>query len=171
MTHVVRREEPRGLGRTFQLVELCDTLTVAENVALGENRRWRAQPLSQIIARPSDHRLVDAVSYEAMESVASLDPRAPAGALSTGQRARRAGPLSGRAFDVLLLDEPWSGLDRDETERFAEVLQQVVAQRGCGMLLVEHDMALVLDVCSYIYVIDFGASVRGHTEEVPPATW
>ena len=40
--------------------------------------------------------------------------------------------------------------------RFAEVLQRVVAERGCGILLVEHDMSLVMNVCQYIYVLDFG---------------
>jgi ABC-type branched-subunit amino acid transport system ATPase component len=57
---------------------------------------------------------------------------------------------------VLLLDEPSSGLDRDETAAFDDVLQKVVRERGCGVLLVEHDMSLVLNVCSYIYVLDFG---------------
>ena len=59
-------------------------------------------------------------------------------------------------FDVLLLDEPSSGLDRDETAQFDEVLRTVVRERGCGILLVEHDMSLVLNVCDYIYVLDFG---------------
>ena len=56
----------------------------------------------------------------------------------------------------MLLDEPSSGLDHDETERFGEILQHVVAERGCGILLVEHDMSLVMEVCQYIYVLDFG---------------
>jgi len=57
---------------------------------------------------------------------------------------------------MLLLDEPSSGLDNDETRRFAEVLRHVLAVRGCGMLLVEHDMELVMGICEYIYVMDFG---------------
>jgi ABC-type branched-subunit amino acid transport system ATPase component len=59
-------------------------------------------------------------------------------------------------FDVLMLDEPSSGLDRDESAAFADVLRRVVEERGCGILLVEHDFSLVMDVCSYIYVLDFG---------------
>ena len=57
---------------------------------------------------------------------------------------------------MILLDEPSSGLDHAETERFGEVLQRVVAERRTGLLLVEHDMALVMEVCEYIYVMDFG---------------
>ena len=152
----------RGLGRTFQLMELCDSLTVAENVALGrESSMAGGNPVSQIVALPRERRLVDRTTWDAMElcgitELADLQ----AGALSTGQRrlVELARCLAG-PFDVLLLDEPSSGLDRDETVRFGEVLRQVVAERGCGILLVEHDMSLVLTVCSFIYVMDFGRLV------------
>jgi ABC-type branched-subunit amino acid transport system ATPase component len=62
-------------------------------------------------------------------------------------------------FDILLLDEPSSGLDSAETERFGEILTSAVADRGLGILLVEHDMALVRQVCRNIYVLDFGQLV------------
>jgi ABC-type branched-subunit amino acid transport system ATPase component len=83
-----------------------------------------------------------------------------AGALSTGERrlVELARCLAGR-FDLLLLDEPSSGLDRDETERFGEVLRNIVNERGCGILLVEHDMSLVMGICDYIYVLDFGRMI------------
>ena len=83
--------------------------------------------------------------------------RVQAGALSTGQRrvVELARCLAG-PFDVLLLDEPSSGLDREETAAFDDVLRRVVEERGCGILLVEHDMSLVMNVCTYIYVLDFG---------------
>jgi ABC-type branched-subunit amino acid transport system ATPase component len=60
---------------------------------------------------------------------------------------------------VLLLDEPSSGLDRVETERFGEILRRVVRERGVGIFLVEHDMSLVTEVCDYIYVLDFGRPI------------
>jgi ABC-type branched-subunit amino acid transport system ATPase component len=59
-------------------------------------------------------------------------------------------------FRFLLLDEPSSGLDVHETQQFGAVLAQHVADTGIGVLLVEHDMALVSKVCSQIYVLDFG---------------
>jgi ABC-type branched-subunit amino acid transport system ATPase component len=62
-------------------------------------------------------------------------------------------------FDMLLLDEPSSGLDGAETRRFGEILTAAVADRGLGILLVEHDMALVRQVCHHIYVLDFGQLV------------
>ena len=77
--------------------------------------------------------------------------------LSTGQRrlVELARVLTG-AFDVVLLDEPSSGLDQSETEHFGEILQRVVAERGIGILLVEHDMSLVRRICERVYVLDFG---------------
>jgi ABC-type branched-subunit amino acid transport system ATPase component len=62
-------------------------------------------------------------------------------------------------FTLLLLDEPSSGLDKAETARFGEILQQLVERRGLGILVVEHDMSLVLRICSYIYVLDFGKQI------------
>jgi ABC-type branched-subunit amino acid transport system ATPase component len=60
---------------------------------------------------------------------------------------------------MLLLDEPSSGLDRAETEQFGLILQELVRIRGVGILLVEHDMKLVLDICDYVYVLDFGKEI------------
>jgi ABC-type branched-subunit amino acid transport system ATPase component len=62
-------------------------------------------------------------------------------------------------YRVVLLDEPSSGLDPAETERFAGMLERLVDEQGTGVLLVEHDMALVMGVCRTIHVIDFGTHV------------
>jgi ABC-type branched-subunit amino acid transport system ATPase component len=70
-------------------------------------------------------------------------------------------------FRFLLLDEPSSGLDEAETEHFSEILSGVAVGDGTGILLVEHDVALVRKVCSYIYVLDFGKLIfEGPTGEV-----
>ena len=77
--------------------------------------------------------------------------------LSTGQRrlVELARCVAGN-FRILLLDEPSSGLDRAETKRLGRILQNLVAERGIGILLVEHDMSLVADVCDHVCVLDFG---------------
>ena len=88
--------------------------------------------------------------------------------LSTGQRryVELARVLAG-PFDMILLDEPSSGLDHNETQHLGEVLVTVVRERGLGLLLVEHDMSLVRQVCSHIYVLDFGRLVfEGSPEEM-----
>jgi len=148
-----------GLGRTFQVVELCDSLTVDENVALGweasrAGRNWR----TQLVARRGEHQAELSAAAAAID-LCDLDELTgrQAGSLSTGQRrlVDLARALAG-PFDVLLLDEPSSGLGPDETARFADVMRRVVQERDCGILLVEHDMSLVMNVCDYIYVLDFG---------------
>ena len=99
----------------------------------------------------------------ALAGIANLAGR-PVAALSTGQRrlVELARCLAGE-FDVLLLDEPSSGLDVGETERFGEILTRVVAERGVGILLVEHDMALVMNICDYVHVLDFGTMIFAGT--------
>jgi ABC-type branched-subunit amino acid transport system ATPase component/branched-subunit amino acid ABC-type transport system permease component len=149
----------RGLGRTFQRVQLGESLSVAENVALGREAGLAGgKVLTQLAASPSEVKVTTSAAAEAMEmcGITHVAGR-QAGALTTGQRrlVELARCLAG-PFDILLLDEPSSGLDQDETAAFDEVLRRVVAERGCGILLVEHDMALVMNVCDYIYVLDFG---------------
>jgi ABC-type branched-subunit amino acid transport system ATPase component len=148
-----------GLGRTFQRMALCDRLTVAENVALGrESALAGGSVLGQMVARRSQRIETEAAAWSAMDLCGIADLAAvQAGALSTGQRrlVELARCLAGR-FDVLILDEPSSGLDRSETEAFDAILRRTVEERGCGILLVEHDMSLVMNVCDYIYVLDFG---------------
>jgi ABC-type branched-subunit amino acid transport system ATPase component/branched-subunit amino acid ABC-type transport system permease component len=148
-----------GLGRTFQRMELFNSLTVEENVALGaEASIAGAQPLRQIRASRSERQRIDEATASAIE-LSGIDHlrSLQVGLLSTGQRrlVELARCLAG-PYEMLLLDEPSSGLNPKETERFGQVLRRIVAQRNVGMLLVEHDMSLVMSLCDYIYVLDFG---------------
>jgi ABC-type branched-subunit amino acid transport system ATPase component len=159
-----------GLGRTFQRMELFDSLTVTENVALGREAGLAgASPLRQLVAGRAAVAAVRAATDEALElaGIAALSGQLVAN-LSTGQRrlVELARVLAGR-FHMLLLDEPSSGLDGEETEAFGGVLEQVVREKGAGILLVEHDMSLVMRVCSHVYVLDFGQLIfDGSPDEV-----
>jgi ABC-type branched-subunit amino acid transport system ATPase component/ABC-type branched-subunit amino acid transport system permease subunit len=148
-----------GLGRTFQRMELGESLTVAENVALGlESSLAGASPWTQLAASRTAAQEVRSATAAALATCGISDlAGVQAGSLSTGQRrlVELARCLAG-PFDILMLDEPSSGLDRVETAAFDQVLRRVVAERGCGILLVEHDMSLVMSVCDYLYVLDFG---------------
>jgi ABC-type branched-subunit amino acid transport system ATPase component/branched-subunit amino acid ABC-type transport system permease component len=148
-----------GLGRTFQQMQLFDSLTVGENVAIGmEGTLAGANPVRHLLGRRGDRHRTRAAASEALR-LCELDTLADArvGDLSTGQRrlVELARCLAG-PYRILLLDEPSSGLDHAESARFGQILRRVVAERGVGVLLVEHDMSLVLEVCDDIYVLDFG---------------
>jgi ABC-type branched-subunit amino acid transport system ATPase component len=151
-------------------MELFDSLTVTENVALGREAGLAgASPLRQLVAGRAAVAAVRAATDEALElaGIAALSGQLVAN-LSTGQRrlVELARVLAGR-FHMLLLDEPSSGLDGEETEAFGGVLEQVVREKGAGILLVEHDMSLVMRVCSHVYVLDFGQLIfDGSPDEV-----
>jgi len=148
-----------GLGRTFQRMDLFDSLTVEQNIALGrEALLARGNPFKQLWCSPAERRVVRAATEDALEACGIADLRSDiAGSLSTGQRrlVDLARVLAG-GFSMLLLDEPSSGLDSAETVRFGQIVARVVADRNCGVLLVEHDMSLVMSICEYLYVLDFG---------------
>jgi ABC-type branched-subunit amino acid transport system ATPase component/ABC-type branched-subunit amino acid transport system permease subunit len=160
----------RGIGRTFQETELFDTLSVRDNVEAGaEGSLAGAHPVRQVLAKPGQRAQVRAHARRAMDlcGIGRLADT-PAMSLSMGQRrlVELARCLAG-PFGLLLLDEPSSGLDRTESARFGQILRKVVAEQGVGILLVEHDMSLVLEICQHVYVLDFGELIfEGSPHEI-----
>jgi ABC-type branched-subunit amino acid transport system ATPase component len=148
-----------GLGRTFQRMELFDSMTVAENVALGpEAHHSSRRPWSQLACSRSQRRIIGDLAGHAMERC-GIERLASTlvGGLPTGQRRLvELARAMATPFRFLLLDEPSSGLDVRETHHFGQIIADFVAESGVGILLVEHDMALVTNVCNYMYVLDFG---------------
>jgi ABC-type branched-subunit amino acid transport system ATPase component len=140
------RRVRRGLARTFQSLELYDDLTVEENVnaaVVGASRSVRRREVDATLARVG---------------LSSVRDR-HAGELSQGERQLVSiGRATARNPNVLLLDEPAAGLDAIETKRLGERIREL-ARSGMAVLLVDHDIAFVLDVCDYIYVLDFGKVV------------
>ncbi|GAA0634537.1 hypothetical protein GCM10009547_43240 [Sporichthya brevicatena] len=152
----------RGLGRTFQRMELFDSLTVRENLDLGREAGLAGgSPWRLVVSRPRDAADIRRRTERAAEvcGIVDLLDRVPAD-LSTGQRrlVELARVVAGE-FSVLLLDEPSSGLDGRETTEFGAILRRLIVERSLGILLVEHDMALVMSVCDYLYVLDFGRPI------------
>jgi ABC-type branched-subunit amino acid transport system ATPase component/branched-subunit amino acid ABC-type transport system permease component len=160
----------RGLGRTFQRVQLFESLSVRTNIELArECTIAGANPIRHLISHRSEERAVAEAARIAVD-LTGVGPflDTPVKQLSTGQRrlVELARVLTG-PFDMVLLDEPSSGLDHNETEHLGQILVRVMEERGIGLLLVEHDMALVRQVCSRIYVLDFGNLIfEGSPEEM-----
>jgi ABC-type branched-subunit amino acid transport system ATPase component/branched-subunit amino acid ABC-type transport system permease component len=157
-----------GLGRTFQQVTLCETLSVEENVRIGaEAGIVGANVFRHVFRRPAETRVVDARTAEAFALCGIEDlAHRPVYTLPTGQRrlVELARCLAG-SFTILLLDEPSSGLDAAETEAFGELLRRVVEERGVGILLIEHDLSLTMRICDGIFVLDFGKLIHAGTPD------
>jgi ABC-type branched-subunit amino acid transport system ATPase component len=161
------RRARAGLGRTFQRLELFGSMTIRETFAFATEAfalgsgPWR-------LFGGSRHQHPDVVDA----TLDLLGLCSIADELTGGQPLGIARLIElGRAMcaspTVLLLDEPSSGLDAMETAVFADVLRKAVADRHVGVLLIEHDMSLVLDLCERVTVLDFGKEIAaGPTAEV-----
>ncbi|HEX6395176.1 MAG TPA: ABC transporter ATP-binding protein [Acidimicrobiales bacterium] len=151
----VHRRARLGIARTFQRLEIFGSLTVRENIQVaGEiRRRWSRERFDvdeqtdTILERTGLYRLGDA----------------PANTLPTGlARLTELGRALATRPRLLLLDEPGSGLDTAESEAFGHLLRELAGD-GLGILLVEHDMELIMDVCEWIHVLDFGVQIAEGT--------
>ena len=143
-----------GVARTFQRLEVFGSLTVRENVLTAVELR----------ARRGKRADLDAEADAIVQRV-GLTPAASerADALPTGSaRLVELGRAIATRPRVLLLDEPASGLDDAETEALGTLLLEL-AGSGMAVLLVEHDVALVMRVCSWVLVLDAGAVLTAGT--------
>jgi branched-chain amino acid transport system ATP-binding protein len=155
-----------GFGRTFQRIELFsgmsvrDHLLVAERAHRGTGAFWK-DLLNLAGAKPEEIALADAT----LELLGLLDHAdKPIETLSLGRgRLVEVGRALMTEPKVLLLDEPSSGLDRVETDELVTTLQTVQRERGTAILLVEHDVEMVQQFVSRLYVLDFGTLIASGT--------
>ena len=159
-----------GLGRTFQVVQLFAGMTVRENLAVAAHRHTRSGLVADALGMPSRRRALasareraDAVlQFLRLTHLAGADAaRLPIGQARLVELARALCLQP----QVLLLDEPASGLDPAETRELVETLARVRSVLGCAMLLVEHDMGVVMPLCDHVVVMASGAVVAAG----PPA--
>ena len=150
-----------GIARTFQNLQLWGSMTVEENLVVPMDALGRRNTFSDALYLPFS-TYAERASLErarAILHVLELDrhARTLAADLPAGiqRRVEIARALAMRPR-LLLLDEPAAGLDAQETARLAELLHAVRQRFHVSMLLVDHDMSLVLRVCDYVYVLDFG---------------
>ncbi len=137
-----------GLGRTFQRLELFSLLTVRENIRVAADIR-RGYSKDKDNPAAVVEAIIDRVGLRAI-----AEERVDA--LPTGQcRLVELGRSLATKPEVLLLDEPASGQDETETAQFAALLREL-AREGMVIVLVEHDVHLVMNVCETVHVLDFG---------------
>lgn len=160
-----------GLRRTFQRQQVFGALSVADNLrAALEGDQRRGSLLGDLLGitelRTAGSPQSDLVD-EMLEKCHLVEVRHElAGSLPIGfarmlelARALISGP------SVLLLDEPTSGLGERETELMAEVVRDQVATGSCGILLVEHDVPFVMDLCQRVSVLQLGTRIATGTPD------
>jgi branched-chain amino acid transport system ATP-binding protein len=159
-----------GIGRTFQRIELFTESTVREHLLIAERtRRGDGRLWKDLLGRgrPRPEEIVRCDEVLELLGLADLAEE-PIERLSLGKgRLVEVGRALMTDPKLLLLDEPSSGLDRDETADLARTLQDVQAAQGFAILLVEHDVELVSSFTERCYVLDFGCLIAsGPTADV-----
>jgi ABC-type branched-subunit amino acid transport system ATPase component/sugar phosphate permease len=167
------RRAAAGLGRSFQSARLFPSMTVRENIAVAMQRRVRARnpllaafwaPPVRAEERKVNERVDDIIELLGLGAFADKF----VGELSTGsRRAVDVGAIMVASPDVLLLDEPSSGLAQAETEALGPVIQRIVRETGCAVLLIEHDLPLVTSVSHRLVAMELGRVIAsGPAEDV-----
>lgn len=152
-----------GLTRTFQNVQVFDTMTVLENVMVGMHARTRSEFCASMLHLPHVLREEGGIEQKAWETLAffDLEDRAhwPASSLSFGQQKRLEMARS-LVCDpkLVLLDEPVAGLNMSESLEMAGLINRL-RSRGISILLVEHDMNLVMGISDKVVVLNYGRKI------------
>jgi ABC-type branched-subunit amino acid transport system ATPase component len=158
-----------GVARTFQNIRLFRDLSAADNVLVGEHRLRRPSLASRLLLLPSareEERRAREQAFALLDRI-GLGERARERArnLSYGEQRRvEIARALASAPRLLLLDEPTAGMNPAEVKEVASLIRQVAGE-GCAVLLIEHNVRLVMDVCDRITVLNFGRVIA----EGPPA--
>ena len=149
------RVRQKGIARTFQSGRLFADLSVLDNlevtgVGLGLSRRDAAQKADEML---------DWIG------IAHLAERMAGGLPYTDERRVAIGRALMLEPSYLLLDEPAAGMSAEEASELAKLIRRIIAEVKCGVLLIEHNIGLVLNICDHIHVLDSGEII----EVGPPA--
>ena len=155
----------KGVGRSFQLINIFSSLTVFENIQTAVIAKHR---LDRKLFRPAKRLLVEE-TLEVLESFGLIDFKDQScSSLSYGdQKVLEIAIALGSKPDLLLLDEPTAGMSPDETLRIVNLIKRLSLEEGLTILLTEHDMDLVFDVAQKIMVLHQGRTIaQGLPEEI-----
>jgi branched-chain amino acid transport system ATP-binding protein len=159
----------KGVARTFQNIRLFASLSALENVMIGRHARTRAGVLGAILRdrrtleeeKNTERRALQLLDYVGIRSRAND----AAGNLPYGdQRRLEIARALAAEPKLLALDEPAAGMNASETQSLRKLLQDI-RKDGTTILLIEHDMRLVMNVCDQVLVLDYGEKIA----EGPPA--
>jgi len=158
-----------GLARTFQNIALFRGMSVLDNIKLGGHSRlntgfWsagfyfgKAQREELALRKDIEEKVIDFLEIDHIR-------KAPITALPYGLQKRvELGRALAMQPEVLLLDEPVAGMNREETGDMARFILDIQEHLGTTILLVEHDMGMVMDICSQVVVLNFGQQIAAGT--------
>jgi len=151
----------KGLGRTWQASELFDDLSVIENLQVAAEK-ISAKGFFRDLFSPRNADVTELMEILESLDLAEVAEDLPTG-LSHGQR-KLVGVARALAAEptVLCMDEPAAGLDTTESQELGRRIRALV-DGGLSVLMIDHDMGLVLSVCDYLYVLDFGQLIAEGT--------
>jgi branched-chain amino acid transport system ATP-binding protein len=157
-----------GIARTFQNAQLFRGMSALDNVLVAMHSHLRTGILAEALALPFVHRQERLVREKAQEILRFLGltdiQQQAAGNLPLGSQKRlELGRALGLDPKLLLLDEPAAGLNTSETQSLAQLLRAIRERFQLTILLVEHDMGLVMNVCDAITVLNFGQKIAEGT--------
>ena len=153
-----------GLARTYQTIRLFNSMTVWEHVVVGQNGLNRGSKKEE---HPHTHKRDKGLKHEAGEILHLLglwemrDRKASNLAYGTQRKVEIARALATRP-KLLLLDEPTAGLNNQETGRLLKMLQRI-HELGVTLLIIEHDMKFIMELCDHIFVLNFGQKIAEGT--------
>ena len=157
-----------GITRTFQNIRLFGGMSVLENVKVARHHRTRSGLLAAMIRTQSFRDEEAAIEADAMDLLRLVGLAERAGdapkSLPYGlqRRLEIARALAG-APDVLLLDEPAAGMNHTEVDDLVALIRRIQQERELSILLIEHQMPLVMNLCERVYVLDFGEVIAHGT--------
>ncbi len=160
----------KGLSRTFQNIRLFRELTVLDNVLIAMNNRYKEGLFTSILRLPKFYKVEASMKEEALSllQIFELDGKNEelAKNLSYGEQ-RRLEIVRALATKpkILFLDEPAAGMNPQETADLTALIRKIQKEFAITVLLIEHDMSLVMDVCERIYVLEYGQLIAHGTPD------
>lgn len=162
----------KGLSRTFQNIRLFKELSVLDNVLIAMTGKQQVGILTSLLRLPSFYTSEKKIKEKAYELLSIFDlsekKDSKAKNLSYGEQ-RRLEIVRALATEpkILFLDEPAAGMNPQETAELTELIKRIQKEFDLTILLIEHDMSLVMDVCERIYVLEYGQLIaEGKPEEI-----
>lgn len=161
-----------GISRTFQNIRLFPRISALENVMVARHTRTRSSSLAAILntrsfraeEERSRKKSMELLHFVGLDTVAEV----PAGDLPYGEQRRLeiARALAAEP-ELLLLDEPAAGMNETESEALVQLIRHIRDELGVTILLIEHDMHVVMNLCDRITVLNFGRLLaQGTPEEI-----